>query len=518
MLKIKKFALCAALAALGVVSMVGLVACGEQGPAGKDGATGATGPVGPQGPEGPKGDKGDKGDKGEDGNANITFDEETGKTTMVVTEQTHDVSGVTITIAENGVVTVTRIPAGHLISASNWVWTEADAEIPFTVTVDLDCKNGPCDADSHAHEAQVRVKEKVDATCLNDGYIIYEAYVTYEDVMGSHPVTNEKKVVLNKLGHDFEGKQWETGESAAHIECGRCGEIVKTFPMETPNEDKSNVVIEGVGAATWNYKVTTAATCDEVGAGVWTLVDDTLPELTHEVEIPALGHNYTAAWSWEGTTYGTPVVKVTLTCANDGEVIEVPVYDEHADPAQEKYVAISDEHTDVAATCTTGAYRLYKAAITGYTDKDGAAFVNTYKVYDPEHTAFGHSYTYEITTAPTAEAAGSVTGTCGHDGTHTFNRVLPVLTSSDYTVTEKKVTCAEDGWKKYTLVVKDDDGVEVTVEYTVTIACQGHVWSGWKPATGSAKWINVCTIDPSHFVTSNDEERPSWTPATGLDD
>lgn len=511
MLKIKKFALCAALATLGVVSMVGLVACGEQGPAGAQGPQGIQGPAGPTGPQGPQGEKGED---GKDGNANITFDETTGNTTIVVTEQTHEVSGVTITIAENGNVTVNRIPAGHVVTASNWVWTAVEAEVPFTVTVDLDCKNGPCDADSHAHEAQVRIKEQQAAACLADGYITYEAYVTYEDVLGTHPVTNEKTVVLPALGHNFEGEAWEKGETAAHIKCGRCGEIVKTFPTETPNEDKTGVVIEGVGGATWNYKVTTAATCAAEGAGVWTLSDETLPELTHEVVIPALGHDYTAAWSWEGTTYDNPVVKVTLTCANDGEVVEVPAYVEGLD----KYVEISSEVTTVAATCTEGAYKQYKAAITGYTDKEGRAFVSEYKVYDPEKPAKGHTYTYEITTAPTADTVGSVTVTCGTDGSHTFTKEMPKLDSAEYTVETKKVTCAEDGWKKYTLIVKDEDGVEVTVVYTVTIECQGHVWSGWKPATGDAKWINICTIDPSHFVTSNDEEMPSWTPSTGIED
>lgn len=99
------------------------------------------------------------------------------------------------------------------------------------------------------------------------------------------------------------------------------------------------------------------------------------------------------------------------------------------------------------ANCTKqGNVAHYYTKYGRYLDEDGTTVLNPNDVFSD---AIGHKWTYTTVTAPTADAAGSVTLTCANDSQHTQNVALPKLTSDIYE--KEEITTGDDAGKmKYT--------------------------------------------------------------------
>lgn len=84
-----------------------------------------------------------------------------------------------------------------------------------------------------------------------------------------------------------------------------------------------------------------------------------------------------------------------------------------------------------------------------YLDQDGTTVLDPNEVFS---TKLGHKWTYTTVTAPTADAAGSVTLTCANDSTHTQNVALPKLKSGAY---KREEISGDTANYKYTLTYAD---------------------------------------------------------------
>ncbi len=93
-----------------------------------------------------------------------------------------------------------------------------------------------------------------------------------------------------------------------------------------------------------------------------------------------------------------------------------------------------------------------------------------------EHT---HEYTWAITTQPTAEAGGQITGTCAEDGETLVVDVPSLGDTAFWTVATTQPTHTEAGYTTYT-----------STEYKVTVrvdgaSALGHTWGAWSVKTDS---------------------------------
>ncbi len=160
--------------------------------------------------------------------------------------------------------------------------------------------------------------------------------------------------------------------------------------------------------------------------------------------------------------------------------------------------------TATVATCTaTGTYKW-----TWNTTTYGTFSFNT------TIAATGHSYTYEVTTKPTTQLDGILTGTCSKCS-ETTTVTLPKLNTTDYSrVLTKESTCTEKG--VYTLTWKVT--TYGTYSFTSTKAATGHSYGDptytWTSNYSSCTAKMVCSNDASHVVTQTVESTSNTTNPT----
>ena len=122
--------------------------------------------------------------------------------------------------------TVTGEALGHNYEAK-WTWTKVEdenAEIPYTAKVDLICLR--CDDKVEGIDATVVLKDRTEATCTEDGEIIYSATATYD----GKDYNSEKSVAIKATGHEW--GEWKTVKEPTETEagsrqrtCAKCGEV-----------------------------------------------------------------------------------------------------------------------------------------------------------------------------------------------------------------------------------------------------------------------------------------------------
>ncbi len=156
-------------------------------------------------------------------------------------------------------------------------------------------------------------------------------------------------------------------------------------------------------------------------------------------------------WTLKDETYGTVSVGFTLSALGHSHNLT--------------------EHPAKEATCSEDGNLLYYSCECGkfFSDAEGTLEIgeNSWLL-----SKVGHSYTYQVTTAPTKLTAGTLTGTCRFDGCQTIDEVvLPKLTEKDYTYAVTKE--AEEGISgSETWTLKEDSYGVIVI--TTVIPAKGH--------------------------------------------
>ena len=140
-----------------------------------------------------------------------------------------------------------------------------------------------------------------------------------------------------------------------------------------------------------------------------------------------------------------------------------------------------------AATCTAAGVGRYTWNTTTY----GGSYY-----FDETIPATGHSYSYKVTTAPTASATGTLTGTCSKcSGTTTVT--LPKLNTTDYSYSIKTAaTCTASGTGRYTWKTTTYG----SFYFDASIAAAGHKYSNGSCAYCGAKDPNDVTDQDTPMI------------------
>ena len=195
-------------------------------------------------------------------------------------------------------------------------------------------------------------------------------------------------------------------------------------------------------------------------------------------------------WSVTETPTLTEVGKATRTCNNancDAEADDK----EHVLPAlltSEDYVKSNDSSTCTAAGTATYTY-----------SKDGVEVSFTAESPVAEHD--WNEWTLSEDNKPSAEGTGKLTRTCKYADCTADESLteypLPVLSLTDYTLTNNTATCTAAGTATYTY---SKDGVEVS--FTAESPVAEHDWNEWtlsednKPsAEGTGKLTRTCKYE-----------------------
>ena len=400
--------------------------------------------------------------------------------------------------------------AGRHDYVATWTWAEVDksegeeseeteaqsedSEMPYTATAEIECSR--ChDKPTEALEVKVTIDEEKSkpATCEEDGKTTYKATASYTKAEGEEQYTFEtsgddlKVDEIPATGHSFKGNfTWTDAKDDEGNVTGET-EVTVTFTCKngcgtTYSEEQVKVV------KTPDEKNSVAATCENKGKNVYTATatvtgtDEEGNEIeiasatdTHEIELPALGHDYQAKFTWTDQDDHTATATAVFTCTRDeshkleGDAVEI------------KVVKVEEESTE--PTCIYSGKNVFKATATA-TDADG-------KVYTADETrevripATGHTYAddeeHAIWTWTKAEGESKTAyvatlvlkcTTCG--------TVTDPMDADDVTVQTTNATCTEAGTATYTAKVTHDD-VEYTDVKEVTGEALGHSYQAtWK--------------------------------------
>ena len=232
-----------------------------------------------------------------------------------------------------------------------------------------------------------------------------------------------------------------------------------------------------------DYEVTTvAATCESAGSETYTYIKDGQRYMAARIELPALGHSW-GEWAVTKAPTRTETGMLTRTCTRNGahtETYELPVLGDTSYTAE-----------TVAATCTQAGSITYKLT------KDGQEIV----VAATELPALGHDYEWTVTTAPTKEETGVLTGVCVvcEDKQEI---VLPVLNAEDYEVSIVAATCESAGSETYTYVREGERYTAARIE----LPALGHdyEWTlGTAPSESAGGTLTgTCTRTDCDSVTT----------------
>ena len=333
---------------------------------------------------------------------------------------------------ESDTVTI-ELTAGETYYFELWAQNYVTyGEISYSLTVmaeDVEC--------THDYVAT----ETVDATCTEDGYVVYTCSIcgdTYTEV-------------LDALGHDYVAVVTDpTCEEGGYTTytCSRCDDSYVADETEATGHD---------------YQISeTTATCTEAGTTVYVCANDS--SHTYTVEAEALGHDYVLV---ETTATCTEAGTSTYTCSRCGDT-----YTEEVDALGHDY-----EATVTDPTCTEDGYTTYTCSVCGDT------YVSDYV------DALGHSYE-AVVTDPTCEEDGYTTYTCSVCGDTYTDDVVAALGHAYDEGVYTDPTCTEDGYTTYTCANDASHTYTVTDEGTAT----GHSY-------GEAEWVFYYTVSSDGAVT-----------------
>ena len=350
---------------------------------------------------------------------------------------------------------------GHDWGEAEWTWTGNDTDGYTAATVTYTCKNDP---DHIYTDAATVTSQTTQPTATTAGKTVWTA--TAEDPSGN-TVTDTKEVTLPATGYTYKDPVYTWTKET---------DTYKVTALKECNEDSAQNITETVDAV---FSVTTAATCEAAGAGVWTatFTNSAFTAQSRDETIPALGHDWGAPvfdWAEDGSS-----VTATRTCANDA-----------AHKESETVQTTSQKTKD--PTCDQKGETTYTAVF------QNAAFGTQTKVI-ADIDALGHDWG-EATYAWTEGNAEVVaTRFCGRDRTHVETEIAEATSK-----VTKEATCEEKGETTWTATFTNEAFVTQT-KTEANIPALGHSWGEptyvWADDNSTVTATRVCAHDAEHVQT-----------------
>ena len=424
--------------------------------------------------------------------------------------------------------------AGRHDYVATWTWAEVDksegeeseeteaqsedSEMPYTATAEIECSR--ChDKPTEALEVKVTIdKEKSKpATCEEDGKTTYKATASYTKAEGEEPYTFEtsgddlKVDEIPATGHSFKGNfTWTDAKDDEGNVTGET-EVTVTFTCEngcgtTYSEEQVKVV------KTPDEKNSVAATCENKGKNVYTATatvtgtDEEGNEIeiasatdTHEIELPALGHDYQAKFTWTDQDDHTATATAVFTCTHD-----------ESHKLEGKVDVQKDDKASKAATCTEDGKNVYTATAT-VKDEEGkvVATATTEKPHEVVIPKTGHKYDDGKWSWSETETGYTPTLvlTCQNDANEAPVTLVEGDGENDIKVevddSKSTATCTEAGKIVYNASVTYE-GKEYNNSKVADVPALGHdyqakfTWTDQDDHTATATAVFTCTRDESH--------------------
>ncbi len=407
---------------------------------------------------------------------------------------------------------------GHDYGSSRptFTWTMNEDQTEYTqVKATFTCSR---DQKTSEQTCTLEEKSRTEATCDTDGVVVYKATAK----VGDHVYTEEKSIVLKKLGHKLtEHKKvdatCEQDGREAYWSCSTCSKLYSD--ANATNEIAAPVVIDKLGhdwgskkpVFTWKlaadgvtYTATAKFTCsrDQEVSDAITCTVTAKVEKKATCEVPGTTV-YTASVTYNGSTYTDPksveVLKPhtytdkpvdngdgthSLHCTEcQKEIHGEAHYGGEATCTHRavcaacgaEYGELGDHNlsrvTGKAATCTTDGFKTYwKCTVCNKLFSDSAAST---RISEPEViAATGHAY----------NEAPKFTWITGENGI-SYDEVTATFTCSEclekkdevctVTMTETASTCTVKGKREYTASVQSD-GIAYNDTKTITLPTIEH--------------------------------------------
>ncbi|MCD7771538.1 MAG: hypothetical protein LUH23_05575 [Oscillospiraceae bacterium] len=327
-----------------------------------------------------------------------------------------------------------------------WEWADDYSSATATFT----CFN---DAD-HTKEVSATVSSSTtDATCEEDGSIVYTATVELDGITYTDTVT----VVIDAIGHDWSVEySWSEDGSTC------------TATHVCANDASHNVT----ASATVTSEVTLEATCETDGQTTYTAtfdVDWAESQETTLTDIEATGHDWSVEYSWseDGSS-----CTATHICAND-------------ETHNETATATITSATKTAATCEEMGTTTYTATFT-----EDWAETQTLDVVDID--AIGHDWSVEYSWSEDGSTC-TATHVCANDASHNVTATATITSA-----TKTAATCTEKGTTTYTATF-DADWAETQTLDVQDIDALGHTYGDpeftWDEEAYTATATFSCTVD-----------------------
>ena len=440
-----------------------------------------------------------------DGNATVTVT----KAAFLPGELAADTDMIDATLTAGSITT----EIGHDWGEPVWTWTGSDADGYTAATVTYTCKNDS----THTHTDVATVTSETEpATATTAGKTTWTA--TAKDPNGN-TVTDTKEVTISASGYTYKEPvyTWTAVKDAS-------GKITgyKVTALKECNESSAQNITETVDAV---FSVTTAATCEAAGSGVWTatFTNTSFETKTRPETISATGH-----------TAGEPVREneKAATCTEDGSydvVIYCTVCQEELSRETKTVPATghkwndvsyewSEDNSSVTATRVCGNDPTHVETETVQTTsaqtKDPtcgqkgettytAVFTNTAfgtqtKVV-ADIDAMGHDWGTPMYAWTEGNAQVIATRSCSRDKTHVETEI--VETTSEVT---KAATCDQKGETTYTAAFTNA-AFETQTKVIANIDALGHDWRAptyvWSEDNRTVTATRVCANDASHVET-----------------
>ena len=356
----------------------------------------------------------------------------------------------------------TNVPAlGHDWGTAAYVWSEDN----HTVTATRTCHRDGSHSQTEVAAATAEITKA--PTCEEKGETTWTAVFKNEDFG-----TKTKTEAIPALGHDWSEPDY--GWSAGNA---------RVTAVRICSRDSSHAEIEVSNATA---EVTKPATCEEKGETTWTAVfknEAFKTQVKKEANLPALGHDYTAAWNWAEDHSAATVI---LTCRND------------ANHKETVNAAVSSVKTE--PTCTAAGKTIYTATATF----EGKTYTDEKEVTIP---ATGHDYELSGWTWAEDHSSATVTYTCKRDKAHVYTDEAVI------TVVRVEPKPEEDGSITYTATAEDPAGMTVTDTKIEILPATGYsykdpeyTWAAEKDDAGNVTGYRVtalmeCNEDQNRSIT-----------------
>ncbi len=301
---------------------------------------------------------------------------------------------------------------------------------------------------------EYELTDTVASSCTESGYFVYTCAVCGESYTEENP-----EDPAHGHSYDVNVAVKEDGEGVTlTFTCSECGDSYER-DADSYEVVRTEPTCEAEGQVVYKYKYTVDgeqfedSVVAEIlpktpyhtnGAGTQIYVDGSKVYTVSDVD--EMFGNTPASCLETGYGY--------FTCTHCGEKFLIEITGDHA----------YGEEITVPPTCETDGETYQICSVCG--DKHVIATVEK----------LGHSYSYEVVSEPSEGAEGKLVATCAHCG-GTVEYVLPALSEENgYTVTVvTEATCANEGVVRYSIEIKDAEGVVVyTYEKTVVAPMADH--------------------------------------------